>query len=92
MPRKAEVDRPVKQIFSMPESVHAWMHLHLFSELERRVPKGAIQEFLLARIREYRETAYLDLHPYVVNLEPGAFTVRGSKEAVAMLKRRLENG
>jgi len=37
----------------IPEDVMAKMELHLFSELEGRVPKGAYGRFLSDRIREY---------------------------------------
>ena len=90
MPRRPEIDRPTQQIVMLPESIKAWLHLHLFSKLEGRVPKGAIQQFFLARIREYRECEYLDLAPYIVGLEPGSMTVRGSPEAIVQLKIRLE--
>lgn len=90
MPRKPEIDRPIKQIISMPESIHAWLHLHLFSKIEGRAPQGAISNFFLARLREYREDEYLDLAPYVIGLQPGVMTVRGSPEALAKLRVRLE--
>lgn len=90
MPRKPEVDRPTQQIVMLPESIYAWLHLHLHSAIEGRVPRGAISNFFCARIREYRETKYLDLAPYIVGLEPGYMTVRGSDEAIAKLKARLE--
>lgn len=92
MPRKPEIDRPVRQMLALPESIWAWLHLHLHSDIEGRIPQGKISQFFISRIREYRENQYLDLAPYIPGLETGAFTVRGSDEAIRRLKMRLEGG
>lgn len=51
--RRPNIIRPVKLTTTFPEDVHAKLHLHLYSKVEGRVPKGAIQAFLIERIREY---------------------------------------
>lgn len=86
MPRKPNVDRPVYLQFMMPESIRAWLDLYLFSPLEGRVPKGRYQEFLLARIQEYRTWKKLDLTPFGL---PG--TIAGPKDSIDALERKLNN-
>ena len=53
MTRQPNVIRPIKLTTTLPEDVRAKLDLHLYSEAEGRVPKGAIQAFLIERIREY---------------------------------------
>jgi len=70
----------------------AWMarlDLHLFSEVEGRVPKGAYQAFFNERLREFFATEALDLSPYVGAL-PGEQTIRGKPEALLKLAQVLE--
>lgn len=50
-PRK--IIRPQSLHLHLPEDVMAKLYIHLFSEVEGRVPMGAYQRFLSARIREY---------------------------------------
>jgi hypothetical protein len=45
--------RPVKLTTTLPEDVHGRLMLHLYSPGEGRVPKGAIQRFLVERITEF---------------------------------------
>lgn len=45
--------RPIKLTTTFPEDIRAKLDIHLFSPSEGRVPQGAIQRFLLERIREY---------------------------------------
>ena len=49
----AKIIRPVKLTTTFPEDIRAKLDLFLFSEVEGCVPKGAIQTFLLDRIREF---------------------------------------
>lgn len=51
--RRPNILRPVPLTTTFPEDIRARLDLHLYSEAEGRVPKGAIQKFLIARIREY---------------------------------------
>ena len=74
----------------LDEELMVLLDLHLFSELEGRVPKGAYQTFFNAMLHRYFNSVALDLSPYVGAL-PGEQTVRGSPEAVAKLKEVLES-
>jgi hypothetical protein len=89
MPRKPEIDRPQQLTLTFPTSVYARLRMELNSELEQRVPKGRYQAFFLARLREYWGSESLNLSPYLDLVAP--LEVRGSPEAIAALKRRLEN-
>lgn len=53
MPRRPNVVRPVRLTLMLPEDIRAKLDLHLWSEVEGRVPHGAYQQFFLARIAEY---------------------------------------
>ena len=53
MSRRPNVIPPTRLTLRLPEDVRAKLDLHLFSELEGRVPQGRYQEFFLARIKEY---------------------------------------
>lgn len=80
MPARPRIDRPVKLLLSLPESIRARLDLHLVSSLEGRVPKGAYQEFFIARIREFFDWERCDT---------GNGVVIGPKETIEELKRRL---
>lgn len=73
----------------LPEPLHALMTLHLFSELEGRVPQGKYMDFISARIKDYFESARMDLAPWT-GQPAGVFEVSGSVESVALLKKTLE--
>ena len=64
------------------------MDLLLFSTLEGRVPKGAYQTFLEARIREFFELKALDLAPYTGQPQ-GTFIVRGQPVVIEALEATL---
>jgi hypothetical protein len=85
MPRRPAVDRPIQLTTTLPESVRALLDLHLWSEVEGRVPKGAYQAFLLERIREHFDWQSLDLAPF--GLEG---FVRGPRDSIDALIRKLE--
>jgi len=53
MPRKPNTVRPVSLKTSIPEDLYTKLTLHLFSDLEGRVPMGAYQKFICERIREF---------------------------------------
>ena len=86
MPRRPNIIPSLQQLFRIPQDVKAKLDLHLFSELEGRVPKGKYQEFFVARIKEYFDWKTLDLAPY--NFPSGCF-VRGPKDAIELLERKL---
>lgn len=60
MPKPARIDRPVEKNLSLPGTVVAQVDLHLYSELEGRVPHGAwrnlITELLTSWLREKEES------------------------------------
>lgn len=57
MARPPSIIRSVKLTTMLPEDIWSRLTLHLYSELEGRVPVGAYQRFLVERIREYFEHA-----------------------------------
>lgn len=72
----------------LPQTLLARLTLHLFSDLEGRVPKGKYKEFFCERIREYFEWRRVDLTPY--GFPPGYF-ISGPKEMVEEVERRLQH-
>ena len=89
MPRRPNPIPPVGLNTKLPADVHAQLTLHLFSDVEGRVPHGAYQEFLVARIKEFFATKPFDLSPYT-GLDPTTHTVTGTPIALATLKQLLE--
>lgn len=81
MPRRPELDRPSPVEISLPESVRVRLDLHLFSDLEGRVPQGAYKRFFVERLREFFEWKRLDLGE-------GVF-VAGPPAAIARIERLL---
>lgn len=53
MTKPPKIIRPTKLTLALPEDVRAKLDLHLFSEVEHRVPFGAYQRFFIERIREF---------------------------------------
>lgn len=86
MPAKAKLDRSVYLRTGIPESLMAPLQLHLFSQMEGRIPKGAYQEFLSERIREFFEWRRIDLGVYGF---PAGYFVSGPREMIEELERRL---
>ena len=74
---------------SLPVDVRARLDLHLFSDVEGRVPKGAYQRLLTDLINQYLDNRVLDLAPYL-GLQPSAAIVRGTSLTIDMLKEKLE--
>lgn len=61
----------------------------LWSELEGKVPKGAIQDLLIQLLREHFSHKRLDLGPYVSSL-PGLYLISGSPATLEKLAILLE--
>lgn len=61
--RRPNVIRPVPLTTSFPEDLRAKLDLHCYSPAEGRVPKGAIQKFLIERIREYFNKSTVSVQP-----------------------------
>ena len=73
---------------SLPEDIHATLTLHLYSDLEGRVPHGAYSKFFVERIRSFFSTRELDLAPWA-NIEEGAAIISGPPETIALLRQLL---
>lgn len=86
MPRKPNIDRPVPLEISLPESIHTRLMLHLFSELEGRVPKGSYSNFFIERIQEFFGWKRLDLTPLGF---PQGFFIAGPKEMIEKVEESL---
>lgn len=53
MPRPPNIIRPIHLKTSLPEDLRARLDLHLWSEVECRVPMGAYQKLIVQLLREY---------------------------------------
>lgn len=51
--RHPNIIRPIKLTTTIPEDLRLKLDLYLFSDVEGRIPKGAYQDFICARIREF---------------------------------------
>ncbi len=88
MPRPKNLIPSVKLTTALPLDAYTQLTTHLFSPLENRVPHNAYATFLADRIREFFSSRPLDLSPYN-GTNPGTFSVRGSPESIAELRRLL---
>lgn len=88
MPRRPNLDRPVKLTLSLPETWRAKLDLMLFSELEGRVPKGKYQEFFMERLQEFFGSRSLNLEPYGF---PAGFVIRGNKDIIDNLEKKFQS-
>lgn len=86
MPRKAKLDAPMQMCLKLPTSVRTKLDLHLYSELEQRVPMGAYQEFFIERIRDFFDSRRLDLTPFGLQ----GFYVFGPKAMIEALEKKLK--
>jgi hypothetical protein len=88
MARRPNTIPSVPLTTALPEDVHGRLTLHLYSELEGRVPHGAYAAFIIARTREFFDYRRLDLAPWLGS-SAGAFVVSGPKETLLALKHKL---
>jgi hypothetical protein len=86
---KAHVIRPTLLHTALPEDVRAKLDVFLWSEVERRVPKGAYQRFILERIQEFFSWRRESLEPYGF---PQGFFITGPKAMIDTLTNRLKGG
>lgn len=91
MPRRPAVIPSSIINLALPADARTQLDLHLYSELEGRVPRGSYQRFFTERIREFFAREQLDLAPYVTGIIPGEGIITGSPPTVATLKRILES-
>lgn len=87
MPRKANVIPSDRLYAHIPRDLRVQLDLHLWSELENRVPYGAHSTWIAERIRDYFNDRSLDLAPYGF---PAGFFVRGPEEVISQLRAKLE--
>lgn len=87
--RKPNMEPSHSLHLALPQSLKVPLDLHLFSEVEGRVPKGAYMAFFSQRIVEFFASRALDLAPFVGSL-PGEHVVRGKTETLAALQATLE--
>ena len=73
---------------ALPLPLYTQLSMHLYSELEGRVPHGAYSRFLIEMLRGYFSEARVDLAPWAGSA-PGAFIISGPPEAVVALKGLL---
>lgn len=90
MPRRPNIIRPVQTLITLPEDIRARLDLHLYSDLEGRVPHGEYQRFFVARILEFFGHERLDLAPFLVGTQPGTCVISGPPETIAALKRIMQ--
>lgn len=62
-----KIIRPSKLTIHLPEDIRARLDLHLYSEVEGRIPFGAYQRFLSERINEY----FAEKRTYLSEVECG---------------------
>ena len=77
----------------LPAALHSRTELFLFSEAEGKVPHGAWQKFLSERLTDFFRHTSLDLAtvaPAAMQIPPSTFYVRGSAEALELLKGILK--
>lgn len=74
---------------ALPLPLYLQLNAYLYSELEGRVPHGAISRFMIELLRERFTGGSLDLAPFLASA-PGAFVVSGTKESIHALTGKLE--
>lgn len=57
MARPSNVLRPVHLHTTIPEDLRARMDLHLYSDVEKRVPMGAYQQFICGLVKDFFDQA-----------------------------------
>lgn len=53
MPARRSLIRPVPLMLKLPEDLRARLDLHLWSDLEGRVPKGSYQRLFVKLLTQY---------------------------------------
>ncbi len=73
----------------LPADLAMKVSLHLFSELDGRVPQGAYARFFIPLIKQYFAAAHLDLAEWT-GAEPGAQMVSGEAATLEILHEILK--
>lgn len=81
MSRPPNIHRPVKLTTTIPEDIRGQLDLHLWSDVEGRIPQGAYQTFLCDRIREFFSHKRLDT---------GHGVIQGPAPAIAFVQHLVE--
>ncbi len=68
----------------LPADLAMKVSLHLFSELDGRVPQGAYARFFIPLIKQYFAAAHLDLAEWT-GAEPGECMVHGDERVIKLL-------
>ena len=89
MPRHKNIIRSIPITTAFPEDVRAKLDLLLWSDAEGRIPQGAYQKFLLARIEEFFAGDVLDLGDFVGIVPKGRHLIRSSRQNIEQLKLLL---
>lgn len=89
MPRPKNAVPAKKLHIALPGDIGAKLDLHLYSEVEQRIPFAAHQRFVVERVREFFDSDALDLAPYFPEFAAGS-VVRGPRAVIEMLKKALE--
>lgn len=90
MPRRPSFTKGPPLNLALPIDERARLDLHLFSQVEGRVPHAAYQAFFTARLKDYFESRRLDLAPYL-NCPSGSCVVSGTPAVIEQLERVLES-
>jgi hypothetical protein len=53
MPRRPNIEPSIALQLWLPESLRARLDIHLWSEVEGGVPRGAYQRFFIERLKSY---------------------------------------
>ena len=91
MPRPRKPNPAQRLRVDIDEPWYSRLYLHLLGDTGI-IPFGAWQHFFNERIKEYFESESLDLATYApgrMQISPGAFCVRGSPTAIAILRKLL---
>lgn len=91
MARPPNIRRPVSIHTHLPEDVWTRLSLHLLSDAQGKVPRGAYSAFLEERISEFFDTAILDIGPWLDASGP-PLIIKGSPHSIDRLKAWLEAG
>lgn len=88
MPRKKAVTPTVLLKAWISPELKAKVYLLLASEIEGRIPLGDISDFVSERLREYFDSAELDLS---LHGGPQGYFVRGPKDMVEWLRQQMNS-
>lgn len=89
MPRHPDILRPTRLETSLPEDLRARLDLHLYSELEGKVPKGAYQKLIIQLLSEALDQESLDLGDWCGMVPKGTYILRSSRANIEQLKLLL---